>query len=218
MFGLNDFKKGSHEANSLNKGGLFYKLARALFSIFFCVFFRWKIYGRENIPSEGVYIICSNHINWFDPPLVGCAVRTGTQVCFMAKGELFNIPVFNYLIKKLGAFPVRRYKADRQAIRHALNTLNERKSLGLFPEGSRSKTGELQKPYHGPSLIIIRGGEPVIPVAIKGPYRLFRPIKINIGAPIYFASRDKSNKITRNEVREVSHKVMEEIKKLKDEI
>ncbi len=218
MFGLNNTEAEARQATDLNAGGLFYKLARAVFSIFFRLFFRWKIYGRENIPSEGVYIICSNHINWFDPPLVGGAVRTGTQICFMAKGELFQIPIFSYLIRKLGAFPVRRYKADRQAIQHALNALKERKSLGLFPEGSRSKTGELQKPHHGPSLIVLRGGEPVIPVAIKGPYRLFRPIKINIGAPIYFAPKEKSNKITRNEVRRVSYKIMDEIKKLKDEI
>ncbi len=212
---MTDSKK--HNAG-MEEGGLFYRTARALFSVLFLVIFPKKVFGTENIPEEGNFIVCSNHINWFDPTLIACTVGKNRQICFMAKEELFKIPVFNYLVTKAGAFPVKRKKADRKAIKHALDLLDNKKSLGVFPEGSRSKTGELQKPYHGTALVVLRSEVPVLPVAIKGPYKLFKPIKINIGKPVYLNSENQQKGFKREKIRKVSNTIMEEIKKLSDEI
>lgn len=200
------------------EGGLFYRLARAVFSLLFLVVFRKKVYGMENIPETGNFIVCSNHINWFDPTLISCTVGKDRQIYFMAKEELFKIPVFKHIITKLGAFPVKRRRADRKAIQHALNLLENNKSVGVFPEGSRSKTGDLQKPYHGPALVVLRSKVPVLPVAIKGPYKLFRPVKINIGKPVYLNSEKKEKGFKRDRIRKVSNTIMEEIKQLADEM
>lgn len=200
-------------------GGIVYRLGHVLFRAFFTVFFRWKVYGRENVPDDGVYVFCSNHISWFDPPLVGCAVKPNRQVCFMAKKELFEIPVFKNIITKMGAFPVDREQISRQTIQHALDVLNKGCDLGLFPEGTRSKTGELQKPFLGASLIVLKSGKPVVPVAIKGPYRLFRPVKVKIGKPVYFDEQLGQQKtFPRRQKQEVSEKIMEEIRRLREEI
>lgn len=202
------------------EGGALYKFAIFLCYLVFFLLYPKKVFGRENIPKEGPLVICSNHINWFDPPLIGAAVGMRRQVCFMAKAELFDIPIFNCLITKLGAFPVKREKADLRAIMMALSRLDQDKAVGLFPEGTRSKTGQLQKPYGGPALIILKSGAPVLPVAIKGPYRLFRPIKINIGKPIYFDlkyDQEGDRKIRRENIKKVSTLVMEQIKCLLDD-
>ncbi len=194
-------------------------MALLLFSLLYLLVYRMKVSGRENIPEDGPLVICSNHINWFDPTLIAYAVGKRRQVCFMAKAELFKIPIFNCLIRMLGAFPVRRRKADRQAILKALSILDQNKAVGLFPEGTRSKNGQLQKPFNGPALIILKSGAPVLPVAIKGPYRLFRPIEINIGKPIHFNFKydQEDRKIRRENIKKVSNLFMERIKDLLDD-
>ncbi|MBS4030739.1 MAG: 1-acyl-sn-glycerol-3-phosphate acyltransferase [Clostridiales bacterium] len=149
----------------------------------FC--YRWDVRGLENLPNEGPYILCSNHISWWDPPLIGSIVRN-RQVHFMAKEELFRIPVFSQIIKGINVFPVKRGSADRRAIKTALDILKNGNILGLFPEGTRSKTDELLPPQAGVGLIALKSEAPVIPVAIIGPYRLFKPIQVKIGEPLEF--------------------------------
>lgn len=159
-----------------------YGLAKGLFSLLFALlFFGWRVEGRDNLPAEGGAILCSNHISWWDPPLVGCVVKR--RVHFMAKEELFKIPILGSILPALGAFPVRRGTPDRSAIRQALRVLKDGQVLGIFPEGTRSKTGRLQKAEPGTALLAIKSQAPLVPVAILGPYRLFRPIRVRIGAP-----------------------------------
>ena len=85
---------------------MLYKILRWLFTVYFNIFYKVKVYGADNIPSSGPYIICSNHTSWFDPPLVGC-VFSRNRLCFMAKEELFKIFILGYIITKLYAFPVK---------------------------------------------------------------------------------------------------------------
>jgi len=159
-----------------------YGLAKGLFSLLFALLFLgWRVEGRDNLPAEGGAILCSNHISWWDPPLVGCVVKR--RVHFMAKEELFKIPILGSILPALGAFPVRRGTPDRSAIRQALQVLKDGQVLGIFPEGTRSKTGHLQKAEPGTALLAIKSQAPLVPVAILGPYRLFRPIRVRIGAP-----------------------------------
>ncbi|MGI6097403.1 MAG: lysophospholipid acyltransferase family protein [Dethiobacteria bacterium] len=190
---------------------MFYKFARSLFKLFFLIFFRLKVSGKEKIPAKGPLIVCSNHFSWLDPPLVACTIDD-RQLFFMAKAELFKIFILSFIIRKLGAFPVKRDTADRRAIKHAFKLLEEGKSLGLFPEGTRSKTGETQTPFNGVAFLAIKSGAPVLPVGIKGPYKFRKPVEVNIGEPLRFTEencRSRGRKLT-----DISENIMQEIKQL----
>ena len=176
------------------------------FRLIFKLFFFYRIYGRENIPQNDAYIICSNHTSWFDPPLVGSV--TPIRVHFMAKEELFDIFMFGSILRKLGAFPVKRDSADRRALKKAIKLLDEGKVIGLFPEGTRIKGGELGQPFHGPALIALLSKKPVLPVAIKWPDRLFRPVSVTFGKLLYF---EEEGKIKKDNLEKVSTKIMGEI-------
>lgn len=160
----------------------YYNTFRTLFRGFFRLFYRWEVIGSENIPASGPVILCSNHISNYDPLIVGCSSER--RVHFMAKEELFRIPIVSFLIRQFGAFPVKRGAADRSAIRSTLQILEEGKVLGIFPEGTRSKTGDLKKGLPGVAMFALKSQAAVVPVAIVGPYRLFRPVKVVIGKPI----------------------------------
>lgn len=162
---------------------MFYKIVRWGFGIILKIFFRIQITGAENIPGKGPVIICSNHISWWDPPLM--AVINPRPSTYMAKEELFQNFIFRRIMYCLGGFPVKRGVADRKAIKTALNNLHEGKVLTLFPEGTRSKTGKLLKPLPGVGYIALKSKAPVVPVAIKGPFKIFKKTNVKIGRPLY---------------------------------
>ncbi len=162
---------------------MFYIIVRGLFRIIFKIIFPVQIIGTDNIPVSGPVIICSNHISWWDPPLMAAInFRPST---FMAKEELFKSYISGKVISGLGGFPVKRGVPDRKAIKTALENLNQGKVLTLFPEGTRSKTDQLLKPLPGAAYIALKSKAPIIPVAIKGPYKVFKKVKVKIGRPIY---------------------------------
>lgn len=193
---------------------MFYKFARSLFKLYFLFFYGLSVYGKGNIPSEGALIVCSNHISWLDPPLLACAVNN-RHVSFMAKAELFKIPFLKNLFAMLGAFPIKRNIADRKALRYAFNILEKQEALGLFPEGTRSKTGDLQPLYNGAALFALKSGAQVLPIAINGSYQWRRTIKVNIGKPLTFSNKNDQVKIKREKLDEITKTIMREIKCLK---
>jgi len=192
---------------------LVFSIFRAFFTLLFYTLYPCRIRGKENIP-EAPYIICSNHLSWLDPPLIICIFWQRNQVFFMAKEELFQIPIIGFVIKKTGAFPVKKDIADRKAIQQAVSLLKENKVVGMFPEGTRSKTGKLQKLLDGASWIALRSNVPVVPVAIRGPYRLFKPVNVFIGEPMYFKGDKNGKKYSRKDIRDVSESIGEGINRL----
>ncbi|MFP3387959.1 lysophospholipid acyltransferase family protein [Brevibacillus sp. SIMBA_040] len=189
----------------------YYRLFRGVFRIIFSLVYRWQVIGREHIPKEGPVILCANHISNWDPPLLGSGIER--QVNFMAKEELFRIPVLNFLLVKFGAFPVKRGAGDRAAIRATLKLLEEGKILGIFPEGARSKTGEPGEAKSGAALFALKSQASVVPVAIIGPYRLFRPVKIVYGKPIDLSSL-RETKGGSDTLKEASDLIMAHVKEL----
>lgn len=163
---------------------MFYKFARAIVRPIMFLLFRLRVEGLENFPMEGKTIVYSNHISLLDPIMIGCVLPR--QVFFMAKVELFKIPLLRTIIRHLGAFPVKRGSADLSAIKHSLQVLNEGKVFGIFPEGTRNKTGFLQSFSHGIASIAHKSRAKILPIAIVGQYRLFRPITVKIGKPLNF--------------------------------
>jgi len=161
-----------------------YPFFRAIFRGIFAGLYRWRVIGQENIPDGEGLVLCANHISNWDPILLGCG--THRQVHFMAKAELFRIPVISWLITDFGTFPVKRGGGDRQAIRKSLEIVDEGKVLGIFPEGRRNRSGDgtVGKMLPGAAMIALKSKARVVPVAIIGPYRLFGRVTIIYGKPI----------------------------------
>jgi 1-acyl-sn-glycerol-3-phosphate acyltransferase len=154
-------------------------------------YFRGRIYGAENVPQRGPLIIVSNHASDFDPPIVSNCVRR--PVAYMAKEELFNIPVFSTLIQWYGAYPVKRGSADRSAIRSALAMLEKGWACGIFLQGTRTLDGRITDPKLGAALIAQKTQAPLLPVCLWGSEKIVQkgqylpkltPLTIRIGQPI----------------------------------
>ncbi|MDR6224525.1 lysophospholipid acyltransferase family protein [Desmospora profundinema] len=193
---------------------MWYRLFRQLFRMLFFCLYRWEVTGKEKVPAQGPVVVCCNHINNLDPPLVGSALKR--QVRFMAKEELFKIPVISWLIRRFGAFPVSRGSTDKRALKTALELLKDGELLGVFPEGTRSKTGELGQAHSGAAFIALKSDAVLVPAAITGYYRPFGKIRIRFGDPIDLTPyrQDRMNSQT---VRAVTERMMGEIQSLKEQ-
>ncbi|MFY0757792.1 lysophospholipid acyltransferase family protein [Metabacillus dongyingensis] len=160
----------------------FYHFARGVVASVFFPLYRIEVKGKEHFPKEGAVLLCSNHIDNLDPPTVG--ISAPRQVHFMAKEELFRIPVLGGIVRKVGSFPVKRGMSDREALRNGLNVLKDGGVLGLFPEGTRSKDGQLGKGLAGAGFFALRSNALVVPCAVIGTYKPFNKVKVFFGEPI----------------------------------
>ncbi|KKI88807.1 acyl-phosphate glycerol 3-phosphate acyltransferase [Bacillus sp. SA1-12] len=185
-----------------------YPFARSVVAGFLKPTYRIKVEGLENFPKEGGVLLCTNHISNFDPPVVG--ITAPRKVFFMAKAELFKVPVLKDLLKNFGTFPVNRGGSDREALRTGLKILKEGNVLGFFPEGTRSKTGELGKGLPGAGFFALRSDAAVVPCAIIGPYKPFTTLRVVYGKPINM-DEYRAKKVSTDEMAEI---IMTEIGKL----
>ncbi|MEC0344483.1 lysophospholipid acyltransferase family protein [Peribacillus frigoritolerans] len=186
----------------------FYTFAKNIVKGVLTPSFRVKTLGKEHIPKEGGVLICANHIDNLDPPVVG--MTSPRDIHFMAKEELFHAPVLKGILPRVNAFPVKRGNSDRESLRKGLKLLKEGKAIGLFPEGTRSKTGELGEGLAGAGFFALRSDAVIIPCAIIGPYKLLRPLKVVYGPPINFTEY-REQKISADEATKI---IMEHIGKL----
>ena len=164
-----------------------YILAPLILLPYLKLFNHLEVFGSENIPSYGPAIIIANHLSMWDPVILYCVVKA--RVCFMAKEELFKVPVVGYVVKKAGSFPVKRDSVDRNSLRQAARVLEEGKILGIFPEGHRSPDGQMQKFRNGAALFAHRSSATVIPVLFENTRMIFPKsfksrIKVVFGRPI----------------------------------
>ncbi|HEY9796549.1 MAG TPA: lysophospholipid acyltransferase family protein [Leptolyngbyaceae cyanobacterium] len=148
-------------------------------------YLRGHIYGAEHVPQEGPLVVVSNHASDFDPPIVSCSMRR--PVAFMAKEELFRIPVLKQGIELYGAYPVKRGAADRSAIRSALNCLSAGWAVGLFLQGTRTPDARISEPKLGAALIAAKAKVPLLPVSLWGTEAIFikgspvpRPVPVTV--------------------------------------
>ena len=190
---------------------MFYGFAKFVCRAALLLLRRWKVIGNGHLPPGQGMIVVANHVSYWDPIVVGCALNR--RICFMAKAELFDIPVLGLIITKLGAFPVQRDGADRSSIRRALELLDAGEVVGIFPEGTRSKTDELLNPHMGAAMLAIKGGVPLLPVAVSGTRGFWGKVQINFGQPINTSASNR-RKVSRTELAEVSQDVMEKIRHL----
>ena len=137
----------------------------------FRLLFRGQTLGISNLPKTGGVVVVSNHGSHLDPPILGHAL--GRPVAFMAKSELFRIPILSFIISSCGAYPVNRGAGDRQALRTASNRLIEGWATGVFLDGTRQENGRVNDPKAGAALLAARTGCPILPVAIVNSHRAF---------------------------------------------
>ncbi|SHK48015.1 lysophospholipid acyltransferase family protein [Desulforamulus aeronauticus] len=190
---------------------MFYTVIRAIIRCLLPIWRRWEVIGIDRLPNTGGVVVVSNHTSNLDPVVVGCALTR--RIHFMAKQELFQNPILAYIIRLLGAFPVNREKSDRNAIRKALELLQEGQMIGIFPEGTRSKSGELQKPQIGAAMLATKANAPILPMALKGTRGLFGKVTVLVGEPIYLPEL-WSSRPGKEELEVLSKRVMEEIAEL----
>ncbi len=190
---------------------MFYRVAKIICRLVLLLLRRWKVTGSTKLPAGQGMVVVANHVSYWDPVVVGCALDR--KIFFMAKAELFKIPVLGFIITKLGAFPVQRQGADRSSIMKALELLKAGRLVGIFPEGTRSKSGKLLDPHLGAAMLALKGGVPLLPVAVSGTRGVLGQVKVVIGKPMYFKAHNP-RKVSRSELQSVSEEIMREIGRL----
>ena len=195
---------------------MFYYIGRAVLWLIYHIKFSIKVLGKENLPKKSGVIIASNHVSNFDPPMVGIVFK---GVCtFMAKEELFQKnKLVSWVLRHLHAYPIKRGARDSSGIDKALEGLKKDWNFVIFPEGTRSKTGELGKPKSGVSMVAAQAGVPVAPVFIRyGKKRAIRrKVIVSIGE-LLPAENFSINIEDRHEIHRISKMIMGEIIKLKE--
>ena len=197
---------------------LFYYLETMLVKLLLRILVRREVRGTENVPTEGPLIVIANHLNIADPPILSASLQR--RIVYMAKEESFSHPIQGPLVRGFGAFPVRRGQLDRRALRWSQQTLKEGLALGMFPEGTRSKTATLQPARSGTALIALRSGAPILPVGITGTEKILGVsfifgrvrITVNIGKPFTLPPVD--GKLTKAQLASTTEVIMRRVAEL----
>jgi 1-acyl-sn-glycerol-3-phosphate acyltransferase len=197
-----------------------YYMGRTLARLFAGLLLRVEITGAEQVPLEGGLIIASNHVSYYDPPVVGSFINRETF--FFAKDKLFEIPVFGGLIRRVNASPVKRGAIDRDALDWAVATVKEGKALVVFPEGTRARRGKFLPPKSGVGMIAVRAGCPIVPVYIHGFDRVKdcllgrEKARLVYGKP-FSEAWVRSFPDTRDSHKQIARKVMDRIAELREQ-
>jgi 1-acyl-sn-glycerol-3-phosphate acyltransferase len=157
----------------------------------FHIYFRGRVYGAENVPQQGALVVVSNHASDFDPPILSSCM--GRPVAYMAKEELFKVPILKQGIQLYGAYPVKRGAADRSAIRAAMTYLEAGWAAGVFLQGTRTIDERITEPKSGAAWIAAKVQAPLLPVSLWGTHAIMQkgssaprpvPLTVRIGQPI----------------------------------
>jgi 1-acyl-sn-glycerol-3-phosphate acyltransferase len=184
----------------------------------FNILFSWKVEGRENIPSNGPFILVSNHVNLVDPFFLLFAFPR--WISFMAKEELFDSPFLRIWLRWAGSVPISRngrVAQKQKTLSDARDALERGLALGMFPEGGRSRDGKLRKGKPGSAVLAARTNSPVLPVGIAGTDKIKgiawlwkRPhVVIKIGRPFQLPPTD--NRMSRSQMESLTSQLMMEI-------
>lgn len=187
---------------------MLYYIVRFIAGMFLHIKCRIKIIGRENIPKEGGVIICSNHMDFFDPILI--AVATKRPIHFMGKKELFKNPIGKFFFEHINAFPVDRNTTDMKSYKQALTLLKDGNVMGIFAQGTRMKDADVKSAKSGTAMFSLKSGATVVPTGISGSYKWFSKINIEFGEPLSFEEY-ASKKIKHDTLDEVTDIIIKNI-------
>ena len=164
---------------------LWYRFCRFLFRVYFRLYHRGRILNSDRLPDTGAFILAGNHMSFLDPPFFGLCCRR--EAFYMARDSLFRHPVANWILRSWNCVPLKREGGDIGAMRTVLRMLGEGKAVLMFPEGTRSRDGQLQEARAGIGMIVAKAGVPVVPMRIFGTEKalpkgasLPRPAKVTV--------------------------------------
>ncbi len=194
----------------------FYDTLSVILRPYYSLFWPSKVTGMENIPDEGGFIMCANHMHWRDPLFLAVRLRK-RHYTYLAKAELYKNKIAALVLgeKGLGGIPINRGQSDLNAIRQALRTVADGHGLGIFPQGTRSPDNTPTPMLNGASMIAVRAGVPIIPVYLDGPYRRFRRVNVTVGKPVDIS--DLGKRYDANTLTEVTHRIENAIWSLREE-
>jgi 1-acyl-sn-glycerol-3-phosphate acyltransferase len=205
----------------------FYAFSKVVVTLVLRTLWRMRVEGAQHVPREGPLIVVANHVSYFDPPVLGCALPR--ELHFMAKKELFDIPLFGALIACYNAYPVERGRGDVGAIKRTVKVLKDGHAVLIFPEGRRNRDeGEGEengRPPNGRSsrrraqagiaFLASLSGARVLPAYIEGTkhLRLFSSIKVIFGEPFQLGDGKKAS---RGDLAKRTDEIMERIFALRE--
>lgn len=196
-------------------GNKFYNFCWTILRPAYNVLFPRKVTGLEHLPPEGGFVLCINHISARDPLFVSTCIPRKRRMYFLGKKELFDNKFLRPFVTWLGGIPVDRGHADLSAVRTSLKLLKDGYGLGIFPQGTRSPDNTPTPMLNGASMIALRGGVPVVPAYIDGPYRLFHRTDVRFGAPLDLS--DFGRRCDSDTLSQVTQRIERNIWGLRDE-
>jgi 1-acyl-sn-glycerol-3-phosphate acyltransferase len=198
---------------------LSYRIGWSVFRAMFATYFRWRILGAENVPLTGGVILASNHASFLDPPLVGSALPR--DINYLARESLFRFPGVGAVLRSWNSVPVDRDGGGAAGLRAILERLLAGGAIILFPEGTRTKDGNLQKARLGIGLTVIKSNAPVVPVRVFGTFEAYgrnhkfpRPkrIAVKYGKPMLFEKlRAEAKDCSKPRLKEIYQEIADEI-------
>lgn len=200
-----------------------YVVFRGVVCGFTQLYTRMRIDGKERLPAQGAYVLAPVHRSYVDTPIAACVTRR--RIRFMGKDSMWKYPRIGRVISALGAFPVSRGTADREALQRSIAVLADGQPLVLFPEGERKDGPTVQPLFNGAAFVAARAGVPIIPVGIGGSDRVMprgakfvfpRKVRVIIGEPIR-AEVGENGKASRQAVAAVTEQLHTDLQRLYDE-
>ena len=196
-----------------------YFLGWTLFRTVFRFYFGWRVYNPERVPLTGPVILASNHLSYLDPMLVGSGIRRGIN--YLARENLFRFPVLGWILHQWQVVPVDRQGGGAKGLKAILDRLLNGGAIILFPEGTRSRTGNQQPARSGIGLTVIKSAAPVIPVRVFGTYEAYgrhmglplpRRVEVKYGQPMAFAKlRAEAKVCSKQRLKEIYQETSDEI-------
>src|SRR5713101_7158492 len=198
---------------------LVYFLGWCFFRTVFKLYFRWRVYNPERVPSEGPVILAANHASFIDPPLVGAGLRRGIN--YLARENLFRFPVVGWVLRNWNSVPVDREGGGAKGLKAILERLLAGGAIILFPEGTRSRDGKLQAARSGIGLTVIKSTAPVVPVRVFGTFEAFgrqmrfprpRRIIVKYGQPMLFKElREEAKVCSKPRLKQIYQQIADDI-------
>lgn len=198
---------------------LSYRIGQFVFRAIFATYFRWRVFGAENVPLKGGVILAGNHASFLDPPLIGCGLNR--TISFLARESLFRFPGMGALLRSWSVVPVDRDGGGARGLKNIMDRLLGGSGIVLFPEGTRTKDGRLQSARSGIGLTVIKSTAPVVPVRVFGTFEAYgrnhkfprpRRIAVKYGRPMNFdVLRAEAQTCTKPRLKEIYQQVADEL-------
>lgn len=188
---------------------MLYSIAKVVLYLYFIIFRRIKVEGRDNIPSKGPILLYANHPSAWDMFFIAAFMKR--KVHYMAKIELFKNPILAFLLRTVGAFPVSRGKGDVGSVKTVYKLLDQGKVVGIFPEGTRTPKKDPKKRKAGAAMLALHSKAPVLPVAVEWNKKMFSKVRLVFGEPFIMLPKEDGKHIPKEELMNLTQEIMDKI-------